>query len=201
MLPIWETIVNIYYKSDISNKLKLSYSLVLGFVAFVCSIATSSLAYAQVYDFNRIMTVSQGYTGENSFNTISFAQLEATEKDRELNIAQNGYSTTFGSFGDGQFIGSMSFDLTPAPELWTESASVISKNDLDWVKFSNSGLSPSGSLTSKYLHLPGIYAKYPADAQPIIAYPVPEPETYAMLLAGLALIAFTARRRNNAFSN
>lgn len=29
-----------------------------------------------------------------------------------------------------------------------------------------------------------------------VTSPVPEPETYAMILAGLALIGFTARRRN-----
>jgi hypothetical protein len=29
--------------------------------------------------------------------------------------------------------------------------------------------------------------------------PVPEPQTYAMLLAGLGLLAFTARRRKNSF--
>jgi hypothetical protein len=30
-----------------------------------------------------------------------------------------------------------------------------------------------------------------------IASPVPEPETYAMIIAGLALIGFTARRRKD----
>jgi hypothetical protein len=194
-------IVNIYYKSDDCNKLRLSYSLVIGFVAFACSLATSNTAYAQVYDFNALLTASQGYTAENAFKSISLAQLEAIEYNQDGKMAQNQNNTTFGSFGDDQYIGSMSFDLTPVPELMTESTSVIGKNDLDWVTLSNSGFSPASSLTSKYLHLPGIYAKYPAEAQPVIAYPVPEPETYAMLLAGLALIAFTARRRNNGFSH
>jgi hypothetical protein len=31
----------------------------------------------------------------------------------------------------------------------------------------------------------------------ITAAPIPEPETYAMLLAGLGLLAFIARRRRN----
>jgi hypothetical protein len=65
----------------------------------------------------------------------------------------------------------------------------------DWVKWSNSGLNPNSSLTSKFLHLQGIDDNYSAKSKPIIAYPVSEPETYTMLLAGLGLIGFTARRR------
>jgi PEP-CTERM motif len=231
-------VVSVFYKSDVFNNHKFFYSLVIGFLAFAYSLATSSLTYASVNDFNNLLTASQGYTADNSFKSSPFSQREATGSDRAWMIARSYNSNLSGSSGDGQYIGSIRFDFTPAAELQTESASDIGRSELtdvasvpgisgtgqsglieaeisnqlgkgkrdslsdnDWVKWSNSGLSSTSSLTSKYLHLPGILAKYPASAEPVIAYPVPEPETYAMLLAGLALIAFTARRRNNGFSN
>jgi len=76
-----------------------------------------------------------------------------------------------------------------------------SLSDNDWVIWSNAEFNQNGSLTSKYLHLPGIDASYYAKSEPVIAYPVPEPEAYAMLLAGLALIGFTARRRKESYIN
>lgn len=82
-----------------------------------------------------------------------------------------------------------------------------SKNRLsenDWVKWSVSGLYPGSSLTNMYVHVQSIdkqgtggfcnsgdcSAKY----TPIVTA-VPEPETYAMMLAGLGLLGFSARRR------
>lgn len=67
----------------------------------------------------------------------------------------------------------------------------------DWVSWSVSGLTPGSSLTNMYLHVQGIGTEaqgYSAKYTPIVS-PVPEPETYAMLLAGLGLIGFAARRR------
>lgn len=63
----------------------------------------------------------------------------------------------------------------------------------DWVNWSVSGLSGS-SLTNLYLKVQGIDGGYSAKYTPVTT-PVPEPETYAMILAGLGLIGFTARRR------
>ena len=231
----WRLAVNVEYKPNDCHKARILYSSVSGFLIFACFLATSSLSYAGVYVLNGLQTASQGYTAESSIKSISFAQMEAIKSDRAWNSAQSNNNNLF---GDGQYIGSMSFDLTPAPEFRTESVSVIDKkhhidvaspsvtsgtgqsglieadiptqfrqvnrirlSDNDWVKWSNSGFSPSSSLTSEYLHLPEIIAKYPSKAEPIIAYPVPEPDSYAMILAGLALIAFTARRRNIGYGN
>lgn len=67
----------------------------------------------------------------------------------------------------------------------------LSQND--WVKWSTSGLKLGSSLTNMYVHVQGIDGGYSAKYTPLS--PVPEPETYAMMLAGLGLIGFTARRR------
>lgn len=64
----------------------------------------------------------------------------------------------------------------------------------DWVKWSVSGLTSGSSLTNMYLHVQGIEGGYSAKYTPIVTA-VPEPETYVMLLAGLGLIGFSARRR------
>ena len=64
----------------------------------------------------------------------------------------------------------------------------------DWVEWSVSGLDPISSLTNMYVHVQGMTGGHSAKYTPIVS-PVPEPETYAMLLAGLGLIGFSARRR------
>jgi hypothetical protein len=227
--------VNAEYKPDSCCKARLLYSSVIRFLIFATFLATSSLSYAAANSLNELQTAAPGYTSENAIGSISFAQLKAVKSD-SLNNAQLNNNL----FGEGQYIGSLSFDLTPASDasefrtdnvfvnnelypidLATSSAnsgtgesglteadmptqfqvSRIEPSDNDWVKWNNSRFSQSGSLTSEYLHLPEIIAKYPDNAQPIIAYPVPEPDTYAMILAGLILIAFTARRRNIGYSN
>jgi len=72
----------------------------------------------------------------------------------------------------------------------------LSQND--WVQWSISGLTSGSSLTNMYLHVQGIGTEdYSAKYTPVS--PVPEPETYAMLLAGLGLIVFTARHRKQNF--
>jgi len=63
----------------------------------------------------------------------------------------------------------------------------------DWVSWSISGLG-SSSLNNMYVHVQGIDGGYSAKYTPVVTA-VPEPETYAMLLAGLGLIGFSARRR------
>lgn len=68
----------------------------------------------------------------------------------------------------------------------------LSQND--WVQWSVSGLTAGSSLTNMYLHVQGIDGGYSAKYTPIVSA-VPEPETYAMLLAGLGLIGFSVRRR------
>ena len=53
------------------------------------------------------------------------------------------------------------------------------------------------TLTSDHKLLPGVLHSYKVSAADLAGYtaPVPEPESWAMLVAGLGLIGFAARRR------
>jgi hypothetical protein len=55
----------------------------------------------------------------------------------------------------------------------------------------------AASLTADYKLLPGVLHAYKVSATELAGYtaPVPEPESWAMLMAGLGLIGFAARRR------
>lgn len=58
------------------------------------------------------------------------------------------------------------------------------------------GLYTSGSkLNDMFIHVQGIDGEKSAKYTPTVVSAVPEPETYAMLLAGIALIGFSAHRR------
>lgn len=72
------------------------------------------------------------------------------------------------------------------------SADRLSGND--YVTWNISGLG-SSILENMYVKVMGIDGGYRANYVPITAA-VPEPETYAMMLAGLGLLGFSARRRN-----
>ena len=60
-----------------------------------------------------------------------------------------------------------------------------------------SGVATSVPVDGSYKLLPGVLHAYKVSAADLAGYtaPVPEPESWAMLMAGLGLIGFTARRR------
>lgn len=68
----------------------------------------------------------------------------------------------------------------------------LSQND--YVTWSVAGL--TGDYVNSYVHVQGINGCKSAKYTPLMT-PVPEPESYAMLLAGLGLVGFTARRRKH----
>ncbi len=57
----------------------------------------------------------------------------------------------------------------------------------------------TGTLTADHHLLPGVLHAYKASASDLVGYtaPVPEPETWAMLLAGLGLVGTMARSRKH----
>lgn len=68
--------------------------------------------------------------------------------------------------------------------------------DSDYVTWNVTGLGAS-SLVNMFVRVKGIDGGYEANYMPVTVGAVPEPETYAMVLAGLGLLGFTARRRRN----
>jgi hypothetical protein len=132
------------------------------------------------------------FIGSMNFDVASVPELQATDHYNKL----GGIASVSGAGKTGQNGLSVVDFSTQAGQ-----GNLDSILDNDWVMWSSAELYQNGSLTSKYLHLPGIDASYYAKSEPVIAYPVPEPEAYAMLLAGLALIGFTARRRKESYIN
>ena len=73
-----------------------------------------------------------------------------------------------------------------------------SKNRLsqsDYVHWQVTGLEGRSLTSNMYVHVQGLEGGKSAKYAPLSPPPVPEPETYAMLLVGLGLLSFTARRR------
>ncbi|MCR4305218.1 MAG: FxDxF family PEP-CTERM protein [Gallionella sp.] len=66
----------------------------------------------------------------------------------------------------------------------------------DYVTWNVTGLGTNSTLSNMYVKINGIDGGYQAKYMPLTTV-VPEPETYAMMLVGLGLLGFTARRRRN----
>jgi len=134
------------------------------------------------YDFSSLINLTTPTTGQQSYNGL-FVGLKLTEvggASQYLNFVNDNYET--GTTVDKLFSGSGTafFNVTPgktynvfadiSPDLFT-SGTVLenSSNSLLTLGFSN-----------------------------VAVAAVPEPETYAMLLAGLVLVGFSARRQTQA---
>ena len=105
----------------------------------------------------------------------------------------NDYSVTQSGSGD-QF--DVYFNFNDAdPYAASIQCALGSTTDCTWTK--------DGTIASldedKYQLLPGVLHAYKVSATDLGTYtaPVPEPETYALMLAGLGLVGFMARRRKS----
>lgn len=102
-------------------------------------------------------------------------------------IGSNGVATATGTNGTGN---SGLLDVDFGTKFGQGSDKLIQN---EWVNWQVSGLG-SSSLTNMYVHVQGITGGYSAKYTPVVTV-VPEPEVYAMMLAGLGLLGFSARRR------
>lgn len=109
-------------------------------------------------------------------------------------IASNVGGVTSVSSNNGTGLSGLT-DIDFGTKFGQGAANRLSQND--WVSWSVSGLSNS-NLTNMYVHVQGIGDEGQYSAKYTPTSPVPEPETYAMLLAGLVFIGFSARRRRDA---
>jgi len=108
------------------------------------------------------------------------------------------------SFNDNEIVNSLNFGYSPIDQLQN---SYISNNHVSIAATSVYGSNASNTSGLSYIDSGrqfqgGIYNRLPdvglakrSNKYTPVASPVPEPEIYGMILAGLALIGFTARRR------
>ena len=103
-------------------------------------------------------------------------------------VASNGITSADLKTVNGDSSRGVGFDF--GTDFGKKDANRLVENE--YVEWTVSGLGTS-NLTNMYVHVQGIDGGYSAKYTPVT--PVPEPETYAMLLAGLGLIGFSARRK------
>lgn len=112
----------------------------------------------------------------------SFMMLAGTDND--YSVTQNGSGTQFDVY----------FRFSDADPYKTSIQCPLGSTS---GCFLTSDSATTATLTSDYKLLPGILHSYKVAAADLAGYtaPVPEPESWAMLMAGLGLIGFAARRR------
>lgn len=124
----------------------------------------------------------EGLTIGPRLNDGSFLLLAGTDND--YSVSQNGSGTQFDIYYNPTTSARMSCDLGTLSNCFA---------------ISSAGATTTTAVTdtSGYALIPGVLHAYKASATDLAGYttPVPEPETYAMLLAGLGLVGFMTRRR------
>ena len=106
--------------------------------------------------------------------------------DNDYSVTQNGSGTQFDVY----------FNFNDAdPYAGSIQCALNSTTDCTWTADGT-----TAALTSDYRLLPGVLHAYKVSSTDLVGYtaPVPEPETYALMLAGLGLVGFMARRRKTA---
>ncbi|MDP3663993.1 MAG: FxDxF family PEP-CTERM protein [Nitrosomonas sp.] len=157
-------------------------------------------------------------------SAFAFASTNSLANDVDNDITAVGGTNFFGVVHTDSFdfTDTFTFNVTPSSSPWLADASLVTTNlgssvhNIDFTSASLNGvpltLSPTGDFefgnlsTTNFLNGPliltvtghsgaegGQFASYSGTMNISL---VPEPETYAMLLAGLGLLGFMARRRN-----
>lgn len=168
-------------------------------IAFASFLAFSCAGNATVYDFGSSLTVTPGFS-----SPASFAQQRAADTgvwNSRLNILQQRQFHTKSFVNNSSATKSMNTAGTglnglPNIDFGTVFGSVAGGVLLPdgYVGMSVSAGLGSDNQIGMYAQAHDIDGGYSAKYTPIVSA-VPEPETYAMLLAGLGLVAFSIRRR------
>lgn len=164
----------------------------------IAAVALSSVvAGANAASYN-LGTISPG-DAPKSFNAYSGGSGQMTQFDDKFYFDISSPGVTGGSVVEFLIPGLTSALFTSAT-LYTDSGTEIasSSGTANSLGFSNA-LTPAGTY---YFHVIGdangtTYAAYSGSISVALA-PVPEPETYAMLMAGLGVMGAIAVRRNKA---
>ena len=132
----------------------------------------------------------EGLTVGPQLTDGSFLLLAGTDND--YSVTQNGTNTQLEVYFNPSLIGSANVSRIQCPLGLTTGCQYVS----------DSGVLGGGiaALPSGYALIPGLLSGYKVSAADLGGYtaPVPEPSTYAMLLAGLGAVGFIARRRKTA---
>lgn len=124
----------------------------------------------------------EGLTIGPKLNDGSYLVLAGTDND--YSVSQNGTGTQFDIYFNSTSGARMSCDLGTLNNCFAISSTGSTKTT-------------AIADTTGYALIPGVLHAYKVSAADMGSYaaPVPEPETYAMLLAGLGLVGFMTRRR------
>ena len=164
--------------------------LYLWVIAFY--LASGTTVNAAVPDFGNLLSASSGYTPADSFAQLQAINGDALNYRPFINTNIGDITSAKNNAGSG-LIDLPEIDFGPVFETGA-SRRFLQNNDTVLRDFS---LDTSG-MPDTYVQVQDIDAAYSANYTPIVSA-VPEPETYAMLLAGLALIFFSARHRKNEY--
>lgn len=164
------------------------------FNEFVTIQGTASTSFLEESGHNGFNTANPigGYSNTGGWMTNSCFNVDCTANGPEDHGAY--FRFNFGSLADGA---SYSFDIfygAAANEAGAFSAISAEGLELFSLGYSNAGGYPDTGSPTYVFGFKGVGGTV---TPPISASPVPEPETYGMLLAGLGLLGFTARRRKN----
>lgn len=155
-------------------------------LALVFSLASGIASAASVTKSWSVEVMSGMFAGEVGSGTFTYDDSLISNSGEEYINALDGLTLTLNFLGQN-FTELNDFEYNLFPSLVFSNGSIVS---LDY--FVNSGINNNNALDfgTSVLTLNG--SVYTGE---INVTAVPEPEAYAMMLAGLGLIAFVARRR------
>lgn len=152
---------------------------------------------ANTWDFT--LTVANtlfSYFGDDAFiGSMSFdvtPELSSWKAAKSTFIDSNvgGVTSVYSTGGTGL---SGLTDIDFGTQFGKGSKNRLSQND--YVHWQVTGLEGRSLTDNIYVHVQGLEDGQSAKYTPLSPPPVPEPETYTMMLVGLGLLSFTARRR------